>query len=412
MASHPAAAPLGRYDVISARAAEDERLVIIQWGDGHISRFPFIWLRHQEYFPALGRPEQEEEAPFRLPEDPETLHIGDLSFAQGRLEIFWAHDGSRTQHDWAWLRDHCLSLEARRIRQPKPIFWQAAEAAAFPWFDAADLQNPPKRLEILQRLRDYGIVCLRNLPPEPGRVVEAAEIFGPIRRTHHGTLFSIRSLPEDRMGAGEKIGATASNAQAPHTDEGFRHNPLGIMFFHCLKAHPQGSGASLFVDGVGAAEALRQRDQEAFDFLTTRAFLLAAERNPLERFRTRSRLIALDGFGVVRGVKFADRTLPPPDLALDEIEPAYRALRAFSEALYDPVRLYERLLEPGDLVIFDNQRVLHARRAFAPEAGERHIQQVSVDREEFQSRLRQLAEQLNCDDLIPWEPDAGVLTCG
>lgn len=107
-----------------------------------------------------------------------------------------------------------------------------------------------------------------------------------------------------------------------------------------------------------------------------------------------------------------DRTLPPLDLPEDQIEPAYQALRALSEALYAPERIFERLLRPGDLAVFDNHRVLHARRSFDPEAGERHIQQVSVDREEFHNLFRQLAERLGRFDLANWEPDAGALSQG
>jgi gamma-butyrobetaine dioxygenase len=100
------------------------------------------------------------------------------------------------------------------------------------------------------------------------------------------------------------------------------------------------------------------------------------------------------------------------DLPEDEIEAAYRALRAISEQLYASERTFERHLQPGELVVFDNHRVLHARRAFNPDAGERHIQQVSIDREEFHNVFRQLAEQLGRFDLANWEPDAGALSHG
>jgi gamma-butyrobetaine dioxygenase len=184
------------------------------------------------------------------------------------------------------------------------------------------------------------------------------------------------------------------------------------MLFHCLKPDPSGGGASLFVDGIAAAEALRESDPDAFAFLTTTPLLWAAERNPEERFRTRGRFIATDSQGVVRGVRVTDRTLPPLDLPEDGIEPAYRALRAFSAALYASERIFERLLQSGDMVAFDNHRVLHARRSFNPEAGERHIQQVSIDREEFHNVFRQLAERLGRFDLTNWEPDAGALSQG
>ena len=140
--------------------------------------------------------------------------------------------------------------------------------------------------------------------------------------------------------------------------------------------------------------------------------VLAAERNKLERFRTRCKLIATDGAGIVRGVRMADRTLPPVDLPLEQVEDAYRALRAFSEELYAPKRVFEHLFQPGEMAIFDNQRGLHARKAFDPQAGERHIQQVSIERDEFHNIFRQLAEQVGRFDLAKWEPDAGALCQG
>ncbi|MDH3536889.1 MAG: TauD/TfdA family dioxygenase, partial [Gammaproteobacteria bacterium] len=186
--------------------------------------------------------------------------------------------------------------------------------------------------------------------------------------------------------------------------------PPGINLFHCLKAHPGGGGASIFVDGIGAANALRDSDPDAFELLSTVPLLFVAERNPQERFRSRARVIALDSEGQVRGIRITDRTLPALDLPLELIEPAYRAIGRFYRLLLAPERIFERLLKPGELVVFDNHRVLHGRRAFDPEAGERWLQQLSVDREEFQSLFRQLAEAEGRTDLAHWDQDAGALS--
>jgi len=401
-----------RYRVKALSTDQSQRRLVIEWRDGHVSRFPFIWLRHATFFPACGRPDQADDGSYLLPEAPDAAVVGSVDSTPHGIEIHWANDGALSRHSLVSLRDNCLSEPARRARHPKPKLWTGDDAKDFHWFDAGDLDAPAARLALFQHLRDYGIALVRNLPAEPGTVVATAEHFGPLRRTHHGSLFSIRSLPADNRGTGANIGATASNAQAPHTDEGFRHGPLGIMLFHCLKPDPSGGGASLFVDGFAAAEALRRSDPDAFSFLTSTSLVWAAERNPEERFRTRGRVIATDSQGVVRGIRMTDRTLPPLDLPEGEIEPAYRALRAMSDALYAPERIFERLLRPGDMVAFDNHRVLHARRAFDPEAGERHIQQVSIDREEFHNVFRQLAERLGRFDLANWEPDAGVLSQG
>lgn len=402
--------PDPKYTLSTTTFDQDTRIVTATWGDGHVSRFPFIWLRHRKFFPALGRSEQADDAPCLLPELPDVVAASAIRSDAGVMEIHWSHDDSTTRHDLVWLRDNCLSIESRRARQPRPQLWSGADAAKFNWFEAADLEEPASRLEIFQHVRDRGLAFIRNVPVEPGKVMDIAKHFGPVRRTHHGSLFDIRSLPEDRQGPRVNIGATASNSQAPHTDESFRHATLGIMLFHCLKPDPSGAGESMFADGIAAAEALRETDPDAFEFLATTPLVQAAERNPQERFRTRGRIIATDTLGVVRGVKVADRTLPPLDLPEDKIEPAYRALRAFLAQLYAPERIFKKCLEPGEMAVFDNQRVLHGRCAFNPDAGERHIQQVSIERDEFHSLFRQLAEQLGRFDLSNWEPDAGALS--
>lgn len=58
-------------------------------------------------------------------------------------------------------------------------------------------------------------------------------------------------------------------------------------------------------------------------------------------------------------------------LPLDTPKEFYPALKEFSELLNDPTNTYKYTLKEGDAVLFDNRRVLHARKAFyEKEAGE------------------------------------------
>lgn len=400
------------FELTNTRFDQEQRRLIIQWRDGHNSIFPYIWLRHQQFFPLMGRPEHQRDSDFSLPEDPLSLVIEATTIEAEQLTIEWAHDGSVTQHSLVFLRENCLSAKSRRQRHPRPLLWNARQAKDFPWFDGSDFDNPQRRLALLLQLRDYGIALVRNLGAEPGTVESIATHLGPIRNTHFGSLFDIRSLPQDQQGTGANIGATSSNAIAPHADEGWRHGPPGISLMHCLRADPSGGGVSVFVDGIAAAETLRDSDPTAFDFLSRVPLTFAAERNPRERFRARARVISTDCENVVRGIRVNDRTQSRPDLDVEDIEPAYHALRKLYEIILAPENNLEQLLQPGEMVIFDNHRVLHARRSFDPTAGERWIQQLSVDREEFHNRFRQLAESCGRFDLSAWEPDAGALSQG
>ncbi|KIC07398.1 hypothetical protein RA19_24095 [Leisingera sp. ANG-M1] len=388
----------------------ETRLLHVHWPDGHTSAFPYIWLRHYLFHPATGRPEQEPDADCLIIEPPEISVLASAELDGGALVLNWQHDGRQTRHQLAELRRACLSETARAKRRRLPKPWSRAEADSFRWFPAEAMQDPAQRFEIFLHLRDCGIVLLEGLGDAPGTLPQIAPWFGPIRRTHFGELFDVRSKPADQTGAGEGIGATAANAQAPHIDEDYRDNVPGISFFHCLKPDAAGRGASLYIDGVAAAERLRKRDPQSFDILTRIPVLSAATRNAQERFRSRTRTITVDDDGVVRGVSMSDRVLPPLDLPIDLIEPVYRALGSFQREVYDYSHAFEAVLQPGQCAIFDNHRVLHTRRSFDKSAGERWLQQLSVDRDEFNNSLQCLALELGHTDEAEVEQDSGLLT--
>ena len=386
------------------------RCLKILWQDNHCSSFPYVWLRHAQNFPLTGRPDQVDKSAYLDVENVLTLEIESIDLDDDQIVVHWGHSMQVTTHSLRQLRDNCLSDTARAERRPRPKLWQAKQAAEFRWFDAGELEQAVSRLDLFIQLRDFGIALVRNLSTEPGTLESLLAYFGPARNTHFGYLFDIRSRPADRSGTGENIGATSSNAQSPHTDEGWRHGPPGISLFHCLKPHPGGAGASIFVDGIAAAETLRNVDPEAFKLLSSIPLLFVAERNDEERFRARGKVIALDSDGIVRGIRLTDRTIAPLDIAAHLVEPVYAALHTFYRLIVEQPRCFERQLQAGEMVVFDNHRVMHARQAFDAEAGERWLQQLSVDREEFHSRFRQLAESLNRHDLSCWETDAGALS--
>jgi gamma-butyrobetaine dioxygenase len=47
-------------------------------------------------------------------------------------------------------------------------------------------------------------------------------------------------------------------------------------------------------------------------------------------------------------------------------------------------------LQPGELIAYDNNRVLHGRKSFDPSSGERHLQGCYMNMEDLDSALRLL----------------------
>ena len=78
--------------------------------------------------------------------------------------------------------------------------------------------------------------------------------------------------------------------------------------------------------------------------------------------------------------------LPPA-----QAEAAYAAILVWARLLERPEFALRLRLSPGDCLIFDNTRVLHARTAFAapvfPGTGERHLQGCYADLDGLLSTL-------------------------
>jgi gamma-butyrobetaine dioxygenase len=195
------------------------------------------------------------------------------------------------------------------------------------------------------------------VPPVPGLVTEVAETFGFVRETNYGRLFDVRVIADPANLA------FTSRELAPHTDNPYRDPVPTLQLLHCLRDAVSGGDTGL-VDGFAAAAALRAEDPSSFGVLTTTAWPFEYVDKETE-LRARQPLISLTPAGRITGVRLNDRAIRPlrglPALAAEAASAAYRAWEAM--VARPEFRLILRLT-PGDCLIFDNTRTLHARTAF------------------------------------------------
>ena len=88
-------------------------------------------------------------------------------------------------------------------------------------------------------------------------------------------------------------------------------------------------------------------------------------------------------------------TSAPLDVPERLVKPVHDALRKLSTLMRDPVFEIQFLIEPGDMMIFDNQRVIHGRTVYDESSGIRHLRTMEMSREDFHNRLRLLMIKLN-----------------
>jgi gamma-butyrobetaine dioxygenase len=162
----------------------------------------------------------------------------------------------------------------------------------------------------------------------------------------------------------------------------------GIQLLHCLVNQTRG-GLSTLVDGFAVAQALRDEEPEAFDILS---------RTPV-RFRytdadaeltASAPPIELDVTGALKAIHFSPRLDFVPLFAPEQLDAYYRARRLFDHRLRATQFEIRFLLQAGDLVMFDNCRLLHGRTGFDPREGLRHLQGCYIDSDGPRSLYRVL----------------------
>lgn len=357
--------------------------LVLAWSDGETARLMPVWLRDNCRCASCGDTSGGRRF-FSLADlDPDPAIADATLDDDAALAVRW-RDGHLSRFDLPWLRRH-----ARRRAAWQPTLWDAAapcDLAPIPGDRARD--GGEGTLAVLRRLRDQGVVLVDGLGPDPTETEAVVGVLGTIQDTSYGRLYD-----NTNDGNAERL-SNSDRALMPHTDEPFRYTPPGIIAFHCVRPAPEG-GATILIDGFRLAEAVRERDAGAFHLLAMRPQSFERRVDGGFELVCHARAIALDPGGRIAGFRFAERSASPPRLEPDEIEAFYRARRLLAGLVADPAFRIERRLAAGELLLFDNHRVMHGRTALA---GPRHLRQCSVAREDAHSTLRVIARRLGAPD--------------
>ena len=227
-----------------------------------------------------------------------------------------------------------------------------------------------------RRLARHGLALLHDCGTAEGTVTEVGAAIGFVRETNYGRLFDVRAEPDP-----ESLGFSPAGLSV-HTDNPYREPCPSVQLLHCLRAAPEG-GASRFVDGFAAAGRLREEDPDSFELLTTIDVTFRFHGDGVD-LRAARPLIELDRSRGLRAVSVNNRSMEAPRLPTATAARFYAAYRRFVEVLARPDHAVEITLRPGELVAFDNRRVLHGRRAFLSTAP-RHLQGCYVDMDAIRS---------------------------
>jgi gamma-butyrobetaine dioxygenase len=279
------------------------------------------------------------------------------------------------------------------------IFWDnKTMTSSIQFIPHNDFMSSPTTLfHALQSLSTHGLIFLTSVPDSTATDSAASlsaivNRIGPLRNSFYGITWDVRSV------------AQATNVAYTHQFLGL-HMDLCYLdltpqfqFLHSMRARAPG-GESLFSDSFAAAARLREEDSQAWKALCEWDVTFHYY-NAGESYRQTRKTVELDDAGAIRNINWSPPFQGP--FAGDVTSPEYgeglneyiRAAKRFEDLVSSPDYLYEYRMKEGDCVIFDNRRVLHARRAFDVTKGERWLKGAYMDRDAFASRWAVVGEEV------------------
>ena len=229
---------------------------------------------------------------------------------------------------------------------------------------------------LLQTIKTYGFSIINNCPTEMKTVEDIANKIGYVRNSIFGDLWSFESNTE------MADSAYTQEELRPHTDGTYNHDAPGLQLLLCCEYEAEG-GESIMVDGFKIAKILRENHGTSYNILSEidipgRYFGDGVEliaKRPVFKFRNK-KLIQVSFNNYDRG----DFRLPN-----NKINDFYNAIRAFDKLANAKEMQWRQILKPGQLLIFNNWRVLHGRSEFS---GKRKMSGCYINKEDFESVCR------------------------
>ena len=229
---------------------------------------------------------------------------------------------------------------------------------------------------LLQTIKTYGFSIINNCPTEMKTVEDIANKIGYVRNSIFGDLWSFESNTE------MADSAYTQEELRPHTDGTYNHDAPGLQLLLCCDYEAEG-GESIMVDGFKIAKILRENHGTSYNILSEidipgRYFGDGVEliaKRPVFKFRNK-KLIQVSFNNYDRG----DFRLPN-----NKINDFYTAIRAFDKLANAKEMQWRQILKPGQLLIFNNWRVLHGRSQFS---GKRKMSGCYINKEDFESICR------------------------
>lgn len=334
------------------------------------------WLRDHGEDPASFDPVTHQRRIDVLGTDPLPAEQAAADTIDGRpvLRLVWPDEPTNT-----WISEATLRSLLAPPSGPRAVLWdRPGEAHATPIDTSSVLDTDDALRRWLDDITSVGYGVLTGFEGGHHEVAALADRLGGVMRTIFGTTWDLAAdvgLHDDT--------AYSRTFLAPHTDGTYLDQAPRLQVFCCTERDGTG-GESVIVDAFAVAETLRRDHPHDFDVLTT-VPVPAHYIEPGVELRATRPAIRTDADGSVVQVSLNNYDRSPMLLPAPDMDAFYAAYGRLHDLANDRSRWKSIRLEPGDVLINDNWRVLHGRQAYT---GSRRFIGCYIGHDDFENTCR------------------------
>lgn len=293
-----------------------------------------------------------------------TLLSVEVNKSDNTLRVVYSDDHV-TEVTADWLYKRRLTEEGKEERKElikirKPVIWGDNHRVKKQSYDKVTAMGSGF-IEFGETLAKDGIFVITDTPD---RLVfnEFVEKTGlPVQFSHYGDSWVVENSPTPTNHA-----YTAVELEL-HVDQPYLDSCLDIQYLHCMAQADEG-GESVMSDGLKAAQILRQRYPEHYNTLTTVCIeyedvIGHSTHGSKNYMASNTPVILLDREGEPEFLRInllcRSSFFNGP---VEDWEKLFPALKELMKILQQCSVVFKNM--PGDIMVFDNQRILHGRQSY------------------------------------------------
>lgn len=257
------------------------------------------------------------------------------------------------------------------------------------FFDSNGKKNEEECLRWLNHMAEYGLSIVTNAGTKGEYEVKtfAETMIAPIMKNIYGDVYDVKV---------EKSPINIAYAEGPlpfHSDLVYYEAPPGIQFIHCVRFDDCiVGGDSLIIDAFDVANEFRKTHPAHFETLTnipvTFQKMHVKDGKPEVMLHHRPH-IKLNHRGEIMAFTWSPANEGPLKHLTDEqVKNYYEAYLHLARAINNSPSIIDYKLKPGEILVFNNRRMMHGRKSFESNNGARHFQGCYINIDEFKSKLR------------------------